>query len=327
MAEPKTLHTRIINKNATAEEWASSNLTLKKGEIALAQITSAESGNYDVPTYAMKIGDGTHTFSQLNWLVAPASDVYDWAKKRSLEYKDLPLELKDKLTALGNVTNVMNFRGAFANISDVDNPEIGDVVVITAGVDSGKEFVYSTLPYVVCDTASNEANKVITIDGFVLSIGKKIVVKFTNTNTATNPNLVIITTGSTNYTKQINYSGTLEAGKLYTFEYNGAQWDVTGDGKDWVEFGQETVISNIAQEVATLKNNTLKSGTAINIDNTSHTINLLYDSNYFSIDETTNKLKLLSSVLTREVADSRYLSFSDMTEDNRAYIIDCGGAT
>lgn len=83
MAE-KILQTRIINKHADLATWASSTLPLKTGEIALARVeTSKPDGNggfYKVPTYLMKVGDGEKTFSQLEWLAAPASDVYEWAK-------------------------------------------------------------------------------------------------------------------------------------------------------------------------------------------------------------------------------------------------------
>ena len=44
---------------------------------------------------------------------------------------------------IGNLTNVMNFRGAVEDKSNVENPVEGDVIVVTAGNDKGKEFVYS----------------------------------------------------------------------------------------------------------------------------------------------------------------------------------------
>lgn len=83
MAE-KILQTRIINKHADLATWASSTLPLKTGEIALARVETTRpdghGGSYTVPTYLMKIGDGEKTFNQLEWLAAPASDVYQWAK-------------------------------------------------------------------------------------------------------------------------------------------------------------------------------------------------------------------------------------------------------
>ena len=99
MAE-KILHTRIINKNATLSEWNSSTLVLKQGEIALAKIASASNGNYDVPTYGAKIGDGTNVFKDLKWLVAPASDVYAWAKLEDPTVDQLPETLKGEIKAL-----------------------------------------------------------------------------------------------------------------------------------------------------------------------------------------------------------------------------------
>lgn len=98
----KTILTRIINKNASLNEWMSSTLPLKKGEIALAYIETKQTATdangkitvQYVPTYLMKIGDGTHTFKDLNWLAAPASDVYDWAKKAALDENDLPTTWK-----------------------------------------------------------------------------------------------------------------------------------------------------------------------------------------------------------------------------------------
>ena len=84
MANEKTLMTRIVNKHADLATWKESSLPLKTGEIALARVeTTKPDGNggfYKVPTYLMKVGDGDKTFSQLEWLAAPASDVYEWAK-------------------------------------------------------------------------------------------------------------------------------------------------------------------------------------------------------------------------------------------------------
>lgn len=104
MAE-KTLNTRILLKNATLTEWNQSTLILKAGEVALAKIETtqhdAATGNYyKVPTYLMKVGDGTKTFAQLNWLAAPASDVHTWAKKAALDYADLPETLRTEIDDL-----------------------------------------------------------------------------------------------------------------------------------------------------------------------------------------------------------------------------------
>ena len=94
MAE-KTLNTRIISKHGDLSSWNSSSLALKTGEIALARVETTKpdghGGFYKVPTYLMKVGDNNKTFSQLEWLAAPASDVYEWAKKSSLAAVDMPV--------------------------------------------------------------------------------------------------------------------------------------------------------------------------------------------------------------------------------------------
>ena len=271
MAE-KTLTTRIISKHADLAAWSTSTLVLKAGEIALASINTTkpdgQGGSITVPTYLMKVGDGSKTFKDLNWLAAPASDVYAWAKKQNLALADIPtmdaahiptlevskinglgtrlqnLEaavgtggsvdtqitnainaldvdastdadgvviqsisetdgkisvtrralkaedipalaiakitgLQDKLdalgakdtalegsitqevtdrtnadkaindaikelkTAIGNMSNIMNFRGAVESKTAITDPVEGDVIAVTAGADAGKEFVYS----------------------------------------------------------------------------------------------------------------------------------------------------------------------------------------
>lgn len=116
MAE-KTLNTRILLKNADLSTWNSSTLVLKAGEVALAKIETtqhdAATGNYyKVPTYLMKVGDGSKTFSQLNWLAAPASDVHTWAKKASLDYADLPETLR---TEIDNLQAAVGTSGSVAN--------------------------------------------------------------------------------------------------------------------------------------------------------------------------------------------------------------------
>ena len=280
----KILKTRIINKHASLADWQNSTLGLKEGEIALAKVTTAvkdDKGNIIyVPRYLMKVGEGGNkTFKDLQWLVAPASDVYAWAKKANLDIADIPTmdaahiptlgidkidslgtklsnidtkitdlekavgtggsvaeaiknainaldvdassdsdaenggvviasisetdgkisvtrraltagdipelaiekitDLKTELddlkakdtqldgaitqevtnrtnadkaindaiselrTAIGDMRNIMNFRGAVASTAAITDPVEGDVIAVTAGADAGKEFVYS----------------------------------------------------------------------------------------------------------------------------------------------------------------------------------------
>lgn len=94
MAE-KTIKTRIINKHGALADWLNSSTILKAGEIALAYVETTkpdgQGGTYTIPTYLMKVGDNEHTFGELEWVAAPASDVYAWAKKENLALSDIPM--------------------------------------------------------------------------------------------------------------------------------------------------------------------------------------------------------------------------------------------
>ena len=85
--------------------------------------------------------------------------------------------------------------------------------------------------YGTCSTAAGTATKVVACTGFALVTGAEITVKFTVTNTASNPTLNVNSTGA----KTIYYNGSaisagyLKANKTYSFRYNGTQYDLVGD--------------------------------------------------------------------------------------------------
>jgi len=81
MAE-KILNTRILLKTATLEEWNSSTLPLKKGEIAIATVAATAGNGLTEPVCMLKIGTAEEkTFSELPWsFYAKSSDVIAAAK-------------------------------------------------------------------------------------------------------------------------------------------------------------------------------------------------------------------------------------------------------
>lgn len=85
--------------------------------------------------------------------------------------------------------------------------------------------------YGTCSTAAATAAKVVALTGFKLVTGAHIKVKFTVTNTASNPTLNVNSTGA----KAIYYRGSaisagyLAANRTYEFVYNGTQWELVGD--------------------------------------------------------------------------------------------------
>lgn len=78
----KILNTRILLKHATLDEWNSSSLILKKGEVAFATVPTVEGSTLE--PVMLKVGDGSKTFAQLDWASAKAADVYGWAKAAGL---------------------------------------------------------------------------------------------------------------------------------------------------------------------------------------------------------------------------------------------------
>lgn len=78
------IKTKIALKILTPTEWEnlskndSNKYIPMRGEVCLCEVAAATTGG--IPTVLFKVGDGVHTFSELNWATAPAADVYEWAK-------------------------------------------------------------------------------------------------------------------------------------------------------------------------------------------------------------------------------------------------------
>ena len=85
--------------------------------------------------------------------------------------------------------------------------------------------------YGTCNTAAATAAKVVALTGFVLGNGATLKVKFTVTNTATNPTLNVNGSGA----KAIFYRGAaipagyLAANRVYEFVYDGTNYELIGD--------------------------------------------------------------------------------------------------
>ena len=113
-----TLNTRIALKYDLLSAWNTSDLILKKGEIAIAEIPSqnniigdaAHTPENSPPAIAMKVGDGAKTFKQLPWVQAVAGDVYAWAKKTEAEFTTWVNSIIDFGSAESHQTSVTNQR-------------------------------------------------------------------------------------------------------------------------------------------------------------------------------------------------------------------------
>lgn len=78
----KTLNTRILLRYDSYDNWLTSTIVLKQGEAAICSVPTGKTvdGVTTPPAVLLKVGDGVHTFKDLPWLQAVASDVHAWAK-------------------------------------------------------------------------------------------------------------------------------------------------------------------------------------------------------------------------------------------------------
>ena len=101
----------------------------------------------------------------------------------------------------------------------------GSVATLNANAD----MAYS-LPYGTCSTASGTSEKIVDCGNFVLISGTRILVKFTNRNTADNPKLNINGTGAKNiyYLDSAVFNGLWTDGCIMEFLYDGTNYQVIG---------------------------------------------------------------------------------------------------
>ena len=106
--------------------------------------------------------------------------------------------------------------------------------------------------YGTCSTAAATVAKTVDCAGFTLATGSEITVKFTVTNTATEPTLNVNGTGA----KPIYYRNSaitksyLAANRTYTFRYNGTQYELVGD----INTDTNTKVTSVANHYAPAAN-------------------------------------------------------------------------
>lgn len=133
MAIEKTLKTRILLRYDSHENWVTNDPVLKKGEVALSTISVKQNGTVNfVPSVLIKVGDGIHKYSELEFTYARAADVLECCKTEdglttfiNNVIKDAGIATNEALTAL--TTRVTTAEG------DIDALEtkVGDKAVAT----------------------------------------------------------------------------------------------------------------------------------------------------------------------------------------------------
>ena len=72
---------RLKLKYDSHEQWIANDPVLLAGEVALSTVTVKQEGTVnEVPSVLIKVGDGTHKYSELDFAYAKAADVLETAK-------------------------------------------------------------------------------------------------------------------------------------------------------------------------------------------------------------------------------------------------------
>lgn len=177
-----SFNVRIQNKYDTLENWLSSSLVLKAGEIALATVateSTAEGKGQYIPTVLMKVGDGTKTFAQLPWTAARAADVYAWAKLENPTIDQLPGNLKTAITDLQNASSTgveSKIKAAIEGLDVDDTAEAGKFVTAVSEADGKITVTRAALQASDIPTLAIEK-----IEGLQTALGNKLETSAFNT--------------------------------------------------------------------------------------------------------------------------------------------------
>lgn len=84
MAIEKTLNTRVKLRYDSHENWMTNDPVLYAGEVALSTVSVKQEGTVNfVPSVLIKVGDGTHKYSELDFAFAKSADVISAAKSEA----------------------------------------------------------------------------------------------------------------------------------------------------------------------------------------------------------------------------------------------------
>lgn len=135
----KSIITRIKNKVDTLSAWQSYTGTLLDGEIAVVRVPTG--GTYINPVTGksepvvellMKVGDGSTSFTNLPWMSAKASDVYDWAKAATVEFNGTDNKIYFK-TAGGSTITSVDLSSINSKITALETNKLSDITVSQSG--------------------------------------------------------------------------------------------------------------------------------------------------------------------------------------------------
>lgn len=110
----------IESRYDTESDWESIDPVLREGELAIIKVKSDKPNS--LPEIRIKSGDGVHRYTELPFISAPASDVYNWAKQ-----KNKPIYTADEIIGLGEfkhthtVDDIIGLQGGNSSSNNTSN--------------------------------------------------------------------------------------------------------------------------------------------------------------------------------------------------------------
>ena len=248
--------------NNKTYRWSGSAYTVISETIALGETSStAYRGDYGAKAYAhavtnkgSKFDSGFYkitTKADITGLGIPGSDT-KYTASDGIKLDGTTFKHTNAVTAgtVSGSSGVIGFGGSITipsvtydaqgHITDKSSTRVtlpskpGDVAKLTtARAIDGVNFDGSSAitHYGVCSTAAATAAKTVALTGFTLTVGARITIKFTVTNTVASPTLNVNGTGAKPiyYRGSAIYAGLLAANRTYEFVYDGTSYNLVGD--------------------------------------------------------------------------------------------------
>ena len=204
MAIEKRFNTRIV---LTHDEYNNlKDKTLKYGEVILAKVGVTTGAEGQEPIWMMKVGkEGDSTkVANCPWLVAPAADVYDWAKQENLAVDDVPTLPIGKIDGLQTALDNKADKSAFDNHNhDSVYKKIQEAVAESGAADKTLKI-------------SQDAQGKISVTPVDIEITKSQITDFDHSHsiTATDDDVIVATGGQLSV--DVKHKKELGEGKSYT---------------------------------------------------------------------------------------------------------------
>lgn len=304
-------HLMSVIKGAflTSVDWDSTNkkLTKTKGGTTSdvwTPATVASSGSYADLSNKPSIPSATSTTPKMDGTAAVGGET-TWAKGDHVHPTDTT-----RVPTSRTINGLALSSDVWLDAADIDtnsgiSVEAAFQNIVVDGVWMGQQtadYMYRATHYTTCSTAAGTAAKAVslteTYNNFILTTGAVVYVKFTTTNTAAVGSLTLNV--DSKGAKPIKYrggnlpsAGTLAAGRVYQFVYDGTNWELMGDLDTNTTYSDATTSTHGLMTAADkTKLNGIATGAEVN-QNAFSTVRVLVDDGVYEVVSADSKTDTL----------------------------------